>query len=641
MDDGSAIERLEQRVAHLEAIVRQLVNQAGLATSVERNPPPKPAGVERPPEGTPETATPRQRRVPQPRFGDWEQWVGQRGLLIVGVLALLATGGFLLKYAFDRGWILPWVRVAGAIVIGAGVMVGGDRFVGRGLRRYGAALIGAGGGLAYLGCWAAAGPYGLVGRGVALSLLLVVAAAVAWLAVQENIEGLCVWALAGAYLAPAFLPHEGPAPLALYLYLAIVAAGAGLVSYRLRWRLAFDTTLAGYLMLPSMYFSGIIQPVPHIAFVTAGGLAGLLATTTRRWGEARLAALWLPWLAITATWSSGSGEAVRWTALAAGAALMLTVWWYERRVDPLAGVAQGELKDPAEGVVFATAPLLLIAWEGVGRPTSLAQWGGAIPAAAAALYLASGWRARLHYFVGMGLGLLALAVAGQWDGVPVVIGWAALSVGCVAIDRWLAQRSGRGIAAALAIGAWINLFTGTWSARPPAEVAFLSSWDVGWYGLLVGVVLVARWWPQREPERGALRHALPGLWALAGLTLFLGGTRELQRLFVGGGGAGSELGANLSISAFWLVYAAALVAAGFRLGRRPVRVGGLALAGTAALKVAFYDLATLEALYRVASFFILALIALGVAYAYNRPGAGTGDAPPLQSQERRRDPGQG
>src|SRR5205085_244383 len=49
---------------------------------------------------------------------DWEQWVGQRGLLIVGVLALLATGGFFLNYAIQHGWIPPLLRASGAVLAG-------------------------------------------------------------------------------------------------------------------------------------------------------------------------------------------------------------------------------------------------------------------------------------------------------------------------------------------------------------------------------------------------------------------------------------------------------------------------------------------------------------------------------------------
>jgi uncharacterized membrane protein len=623
MDDRTAMERLEQRVARLEVLVRQLVKATGLATAPpEATATSRPVPVEPPHQPEPPVVTQPAMSAPLARVADWEQWVGQRGLLIVGVLALLATGGFLLKYAFERGWVLPWVRVAGAIVIGASVTVGGDRFLRRGLRRYGAALIGAGGGLAYLGCWAATGPYTLVSRGVGLVLLAGVAAAVAWLAVRHRVEGLCVCALLGAYLAPAFLPHQGPPPPALYAYLAIVAVAAGVVAYRFHWRAAFDLTLAGFLILPSVFFAGITEPLSHIGFVTAGGLAGLAATVRRRWGEARLAALGLPWVVIAGEVAGGGSEIARWSALAAGAALLVAVWWQQRRVDPLLGITRRDIQDPVELTLYAAAPLLLVAWASAARPHSLAHWGGAVPAATAVLYLASGWQARRHHLVGMGLSLLGLAIAGQWDGVAVVIGWTALAVCGVASDRWLGQRSGRGLSLAIAVGACADLFTVAWRVRPSTEVAFVSVWDLGWYGLLVGIVLTARWWPRREPEARMMQLGRPGLWSLAGLALFLGGTQELQRLFVGASpGAGANLAADLSISAFWLVYAAVLVAAGFRLARRPVRVAGLILAGLAASKVAFYDLAALEALYRVASFFILALIALGVAYAYNRPGA--------------------
>src|SRR5947199_180642 len=63
----------------------------------------------------------------------------------------------------------------------------------------------------------------------------------------------------------------------------------------------------------------------------------------------------------------------------------------------------------------------------------------------------------------------------------------------------------------------------------------------------------------------------------------------------------------------------ALVLAGLaaeQLGSRPG--GRLAVAAGAGLKIVLYDLSNLDALYRIASFFALALIALAVAYTYNK-----------------------
>jgi len=66
------------------------------------------------------------------------------------------------------------------------------------------------------------------------------------------------------------------------------------------------------------------------------------------------------------------------------------------------------------------------------------------------------------------------------------------------------------------------------------------------------------------------------------------------------------------------LYSGVLVRLGFRLNRKDVRSAGLGVAAGAGLKIVLYDLANLEALYRIASFFALALIALAVAYTYNK-----------------------
>jgi len=121
-------------------------------------PAPPPSASPRPPHPSPFTQ-PSARAGTAPilatahRGPDLEQWFGQRGLLIVGVLALLTAAGFFLKYAIDRGWIAPVVRSLLAIVAGVGLAAWGETRIRGGLRRYGAAMIGAGGGLAYLGLW--------------------------------------------------------------------------------------------------------------------------------------------------------------------------------------------------------------------------------------------------------------------------------------------------------------------------------------------------------------------------------------------------------------------------------------------------------------------------------------------------------
>jgi uncharacterized membrane protein len=69
-----------------------------------------------------------------------------------------------------------------------------------------------------------------------------------------------------------------------------------------------------------------------------------------------------------------------------------------------------------------------------------------------------------------------------------------------------------------------------------------------------------------------------------------------------------------------LLFAAALVGIGFGRDLKPARVAGLGVAGLAVIKVLVFDLASLDALYRVGSVFILGLVFLLLAYLYHRQG---------------------
>ena len=61
-----------------------------------------------------------------------EQWLGQRGLLAVGVIFVILAAGYLLKLSFDRGWISPLVRCIGGALAGIAVGAIGWRLHGRG-----------------------------------------------------------------------------------------------------------------------------------------------------------------------------------------------------------------------------------------------------------------------------------------------------------------------------------------------------------------------------------------------------------------------------------------------------------------------------------------------------------------------------
>src|SRR5207244_3543336 len=246
-EQHDALQRLERRVDVLEQMVRRLLAAGAPAERITPAPEPLPVAPPAPP--TPRGHEPRTYSPPPAAAPDLEQWFGQRGLLIVGVLALLTAAGFFLKYAIDRGWIAPLVRSLLAIAAGVGVAAWGEARIRGGLRRYGAAMIGAGGGLVYLGLWAAAGPYGLLERRIGVLLLAACTVAVTLLALRHEIEGLAIWALAGAYMAPILLSPHVPNPEAFLGYLEVIGLGTGLLAYTMTWRRTFNLALAGYFLL--------------------------------------------------------------------------------------------------------------------------------------------------------------------------------------------------------------------------------------------------------------------------------------------------------------------------------------------------------------------------------------------------------
>src|SRR3989475_181271 len=251
-------------------MVRRLL-AAGTAT--ERiTPAPEPLAVAPPAAPIPRRHEPHSYSPPPAAAPDLEQWFGQRGLLIVGVLALLTAAGFFLKYAIDRGWIAPLVRSLLAIAAGVGVAAWGEARIRGGLRRYGAAMIGAGGGLVYLGLWAAAGPYGLLERRIGVLLLAACTVAVTLLALRHEIEGLAIWALAGAYMAPILLSPHVPNPEAFLGYLEVIGLGTGLLAYTMTWRRTFNLALAGYFLLAAAGAATVLSSALGCWFLAAGAL---------------------------------------------------------------------------------------------------------------------------------------------------------------------------------------------------------------------------------------------------------------------------------------------------------------------------------------------------------------------------------
>ena len=204
--------------------------------------------------------------------------------------------------------------------------------------------------------------------------------------------------------------------------------------------------------------------------------------------------------------------------------------------------------------------------------------------------------------------------------------WALLGLAVLwsVLDLELDRTDGRWYGLLTLVAALQQLFDGAAAIRRADDAAFVGPWALAlWGGIGTTVAFAARLW-RVEGGREDTRLIRACLWIAAGTMALFGVTGELRRFFElrSLDAQTASLAGGLAVSAWWLLFAAMLVTLGFRFSLQPARVAGLAVAGLAVAKVVFFDLSSLDALYRVGSVFLLALVALSLAYLYYRHDRG-------------------
>lgn len=299
--------KIEYAIASLQRSVDGLAGERRSASPGQQSQPADPLRAER-------------ARTPQPRAAElslpeWlsartpEWWLSRLGAGFV-LLAML----ILYRYAVDKGWITPPIRVLAGVLVGALLVWGGHhterpseaKVPDLGMREL---LYGAGLGVWFVTVYAASVWYQMISSPSARLLYFGMGLVSTWIALEDRREIFAVLAIATGFATPFILPPPYTSLPEISLYLGAIS-GVGLIIYLMRgWPAIVWLTFAAFWfsITVTVYDSGVISPLAvgsiwlSIVFVVAGA-AFTRAPALRR----RLLALgsdrYIPAPVTTATW---------------------------------------------------------------------------------------------------------------------------------------------------------------------------------------------------------------------------------------------------------------------------------------------------------------------------------------------------
>ena len=579
---------LERRVAGLEAALLRVM-QAPPAPAVQPTPlfdepeaaapvvePPVGGAPMRPAEAAAPIETPETIETPQaPKL---EEIIGERWLGWVGIAVLLFGAAFALKYAFENRWIGELGRVMIGVAAGVGFLALGWQRHKAGWRTFAQVFTAGGVTLIYLAVYASYGFYDLVPAWAAFAFLVLVVIQTHLLAVAYKAPGIALMGQVGGFLTPILLSTGRDQYWILFPYIALLDAGAALVCYLRNW---------SWVASASFVFT-------HAMF----------------WG----------W------YDSYYHPEKLWAAF--GFQLVVFLLFAAADLAPATRGLQPRLEN---WIRLFLNPFLFFLAGYVMIDRENPAWSGAFALALAAGYaglaqMATGWRADKRItltLVGVAILFVTLAIPIQLEAHWITLAWAVQG----AVLAWMSLRLGAdgwrwGSLAvfALAIGRHMAFDT-PWSYRAAFTPVF-NSYFLSALGLAAALAVGA--WLLRE---GAPKETV--LLALAALFVtWFASTAEiysyvdsLKRETVSGDyqqRRNLEWFGHMTASVVWAVYAAALVAAGLRMKLAPARWAGLALFGLTVLKAFFVDIMVLEGVYRVGALIALGVLLLAAGWGYQQ-----------------------
>lgn len=528
---------------------------------------------------------------PQPERASLEERLGSQIFNRIGIVALLIGSAWFLKLAIDNRWIGPVGRTLVGLLAGAAVILWSERFRRRGYANFSYSLKAVGTGVLYLSLWAAFQLYHLLPASAALLAMLLVAAWNAFMAWSQDAELLAAYALAGAMLTPGLLSTGGNHEIFLFTYLLGIDLASVVLVRLKRW----PRLLAGAFPATVAYFAGWFG-----RFYTASEMTLTAAFAVALAAVFVAASLGAPDEEQPAGNSFDLSLRQILLPLANGVFLAFTLYTTLDDAGHHAATAWAMLALAALYLAVLRLPQPRIT-AGVHLSLAVVLLSVAIPLKANGRWITIGWLVE---------GLALLLLASRSSGSQPASGSETfarllhiLSLGALTLG-W--------------VGALVQLYTGPYFAHAFLNPRFATALT-GVAALAAASILaknIAQLFAGSETH-SPLRHTAAILNIATNLLAVLAGVREIQALWQHAP-AEAQLQTALAVSAFLMLYGAALLATGFIVRNSFLRWQALALLVFTILKTFLYDMRNLSQGYRVASFLALGVLLMAVSFAYQK-----------------------
>lgn len=513
-----------------------------------------------------------------------EDRIGSQLFSRIGIIALLVAVTLFLKWAIDNQWIGATGRILAGLIAGAAVVLWSERFRRKGFPAFSYALKAIGTGALYLSLWAAFQLYHLLPAATALLAMALITAWNAYMAWSQGSELLAAYALVGALATPLLLATGGNNEIFLFTYLLVIdAAAIALVRLKAWPRLlfgAFPATVAYFIAWYVEWFNASRhhEPVAITILFLACFFAIFVVPSLGREEQASssITQIFLPlanaiFIALalySVLEDAGYHDLLAWVAVF------------------FAAVFLGLMRLPQTRVVAAVHLALSVTFLTVAIP---------------------------------------LKVTGRW----ITIGWFTEGATLLWTALRLAPSDARSslllrrlAGCTLALGAISVLFDSPWLYGRVTSPFLNERFATSLFG--VAALALCAWMALRALSQAD--SAFPSFTTLAAssiialnLITILAVVRELDICWPPlASNPDSELQRSLAISAFLMLYGAALLAVGFWRRTAFLRWQALILLVFTIAKTFLYDLRDLSQGYRVLSFLGLGALLMAVSFAYQR-----------------------